>query len=110
MTDWLPPSLAWVKPALAAVTAALSGWWLVAQNQKHSTDCSDLSFRWNKLALEYQGLWDDMYSPDALARLRSLAERGLELSKTANAFPNKKELMERWQDRVVRHHEAAAPA
>ena len=83
---------------------------LVAQNQKHSTDSSDLSFQWSKLSDEYQALWDDMYSADARPRLQRLRERTAELSKRCNAFPNKKRLMERCEDYVVQHHTPAAAA
>ena len=60
ISDWLPPRFGWMKPTLAASTAGLSGWALLAQNQKHSTDCSDLSFQWNKVSGEYKALWDEM--------------------------------------------------
>jgi hypothetical protein len=108
ISAWLPPGLGWLTPTLAALTAVLSGWSLVAQNQKQSTDCSDLSFRWSRLSGEYQALWDDMYSPDAALRLRKLMERETELSKSGHSFPNKQNLMEKWEDHVVRHHTAAA--
>ena len=104
VSDWLPPGYGWVRPTLAAVTAGLSGWSLIGQNQKHSTDCSDVSFRWSRLAIDFQALWDEMYSPDAVVRLRGLMDRMTELSKTSHAFPNKENLMSKWEAHVVQHH------
>ena len=88
----------------------LSAWSLIAQNEKVSTDCSDLSFRWSKLATEYQSLWDDMYSPEAPVRLRMLLERDAEISKSGNALPNRERLLQKWEEHVVRHHTAPATA
>jgi len=96
------------RSILALVTVALSLWSLVAQNQKSSTDCSDLHFRWNRLASQYESLWSDMYSEEAPTLLVNLKEKSAELSKTGAAFPNKRRLMEKWQDYVVHQHVADA--
>jgi hypothetical protein len=106
--DWIPADFGWIKAALAFLTVALSLWLLIAQNQKSSTDCSDLHFRWNRLAAEYQTLWDHMYSDGAAAQLETLTAKSAELSKSGTVFPNKPKLMEKWQDHVVRHHAADA--
>ena len=71
IADWLPQ---WVKPVLMLLTAAISLYLLLQQNQKRVTECADLHFRWSRLANEYKALWDDMYPPDALGRLRALEE------------------------------------
>ena len=61
----IPPAWSWVKPVCALLAAGLSFLSLVAQNQKNGIDCSDLHFKWNRLAAEYEALWDDMYAEDA---------------------------------------------
>ena len=104
ITDWLPHSLQWIRPVLTLVTAALSFLILLQQNQKRITECADLHFRWNRLGNEYKALWDDMYSPDALNKLRGLEEKEAELSKSSTAIPNKKRAMLIWQDHVERQH------
>jgi hypothetical protein len=104
LSDWLPVSLAWLKPTLSALTAAASLWLLVAQNDRSATECADLHFRWNKLATDYRSLWNNMYFEGASARLNSLLEQSAELSKSAVRIPNDTALMEKWQDYVVRHH------
>src|SRR5271168_4492938 len=45
ITDWLPE---WVKPTLMLLTAAISLYLLLQQNQKRITECSDLHFRWSR--------------------------------------------------------------
>lgn len=101
--DWLPAQWNFLKPTLVLGTASLSLWSLVQQYQKNATDCADLHFRWNRLAAEYQALWNDMYSRNATTKLATLAEKRAELSKSGTAFPNKKRLMLRWQEHVERH-------
>ena len=109
MADWLPPSFLWVRPVLALLTAVLSLWSMVAQNQGHATDCADLHFRWNTLASQYEALWNTgMYAADADSILQSLIHKEAEISKTATAFPNHPKRMEKWQDHVVRHHAGMA--
>jgi hypothetical protein len=106
----LPQEFTWAAPALALMTAGLSLYSLVAQNQKSAIDSADLHFRWNKLASEYEHLWDNMYAEDAGPQLTKLDERGMELSKVATAFPFSEKRILKWQDHVEKHHAAAARA
>ena len=106
----LPPGLEWVRPLLALLTAALSAYSLVAQNQKLAVDSVDLHARWNKLAREYENLWDEMYASDALERLQKLEEGGVELSKSGASFGYDKKAMLKWQLHVERHRTAHAYA
>src|SRR5882757_4851993 len=102
----LPKQLSWIRAALALLTAAISLYSVVMQNQKFAVDSSDLHARWTRLANDYQRLWDDMYSDDALETLNALALREDELSKSGTAFPNLRRLMEKWEAHVVSHHAA----
>lgn len=96
--------------ALTFLTAILSLWSVVAQNQKHVTDCADLHFRWLTLASRYEALWNDMYDPGAAATLRQLTQIAAEISTTSTAFPNDAKRMGKWQDLVEAHHHAALSA
>ena len=98
-----------MKPTLALLTAAVSIFSLVQQNQKRSTDCADLHFRWNRLGSEYKALWDDFYSPDSPSKLQALEEKEAELSKSSTVIPNDERAMLKWQDYVQRQH-GLAPA
>jgi hypothetical protein len=104
ITDWLPANLQWVKPVLALLTAAISLFALLQQNQNRVSECADLHFRWSRLANEYKALWDQMYSPEALNKLRELEGKVAELSKSSTAIPNKVRTMIKWQDYVQRQH------
>jgi len=107
VTDWVPKGWA---PVLALLTVCLSLASLVAQNQKKAFECSDLHFRWSRLASDYEALWDDMYSEEAVSRLRALDERGAELSRSGTALPYKENVMKKWQRHVERHHGVPAAA
>ncbi len=101
----LPKESAWlVSAGLSLFTAVLSGYSLIAQNPKRAIDSTDLHFRWNKLAIEYQDLWDNMYADDARAKLMELVEKDAEISKAGNAFPAKERMLLKWQKRVEMHH------
>ena len=104
MTDWLPRGLQWVRPVLALLAAAISFLAVLQQYLRRVTECADLHFRWNRLANEYKALWDDMYSSDALGRLRALEEKEAELSKSGTTLPNNERVMRKWQHYVQRQH------
>ena len=99
--DWLPE---WIKPTLVLLTAAISLYLVLQQNLKRVMECADLHVRWSRLSNEYKALWDDMYAPDALEKLRALEEREAELSKSSMAIPNKARAMLKWQNYVIRQH------
>ena len=108
VTDWAPPGFEWIKAALALLTAAVSFLSLVQQNQKSAMECSDLHFRWNRLASEYESLWDDMYADDAELKLKALGEKEAELSRSSTAFPYRERVMLKWQNHVEKHHGLSA--
>lgn len=104
LVSGIPSSFGWVKPLLAFLTTCASILSLVEQDQKNSWECSDLHFRWHRLAGDYEALWDDMYSQDALKKMKDLDDRRAELSKSGNAIPYKKRRMLKWQNYVEQHH------
>jgi hypothetical protein len=98
----IPAQWGWIKPALAFFTAAVSLLALVSQNQKRSSECSELHFKWNRLSAQYESLWNNVYSNEATQKLDALIERSAELSKSATHLPYRKRLMEKWEDHVIR--------
>jgi hypothetical protein len=111
LSDWVPPQWLWVRPALAALTAAVSAWSLVAQNDKAAIECADLHYRWNKLADEYRTLWDSMYGEDAPQRMQTLFDRSADLSRSAvGRLANDSALINKWQDYVARDHASGVAA
>jgi hypothetical protein len=71
----LPERYIWIRPALILPTTLLSAYSVAMQNQKFAVDSSDLHARWNRLAKEYEAIWEDVYSDDALQRLSVLDDR-----------------------------------
>ncbi|MBI4479560.1 MAG: hypothetical protein HY651_06015 [Acidobacteria bacterium] len=110
LSDGAPEGFEWIRGALVLLTAAVSLLALVQQNQKRATDCSDLHFRWNRLASEFESLWDNVYAEDAATKLALLEEKAAELSRSSTAFPYKKRVMLKWQIHVERQHGVSAVA
>jgi len=99
----LGENLKWIRLALPLIAAAVSAYSVVMQNQKFAIDASDLHARWNRLAKEYETLWENVYTEDAQERLIALDEKAAELSKAGSSFPYKKRTMLRWQEHVEQH-------
>lgn len=93
-----------VPLVLALITAGLSLWSAVHTYTTRATDCSDLHFRWRRLALEFEALWQDMYADDSQATLAALRQKDAELGKSSASYPNDERRLAKWQDHVVRHH------
>jgi hypothetical protein len=102
----LPEAYAWVPPLLAVVTAGLSLYSVVAQNHQRAGDCADLHFRWNRLAMAYRALWDNMEAPDVAAQFGRLDDEAAAVSKAGNGFPASTRRLRKWQRHVVRHRVA----
>jgi hypothetical protein len=108
ISDWLPKEYAWVNPVLTALAAALSVLSIVMQNPKKYAECADLHFKWNRLAGDYKGLWNETYSDDAASILARLNEKGAEFSKTGMWIAYKKKTLLKWENHVLQHHGIAA--
>ncbi len=105
LTTVIPNNLSWIKPALTVLAAALSAWSLVAKNERNAIDCADLHSRWNSLALDYEILWSNTHTKNALAKLESLRRREIEISKSSASMPEDLSLLSKLQDNVTMHHQ-----
>jgi hypothetical protein len=92
------------KALLALVVAGLSIYSIVQQNLRKISECSDLSFRWNTLAIQYSELWNNVYAQDAPSKLHDLLEKGAQISKSAQTLPNDEKTMLKWEEHVLKHH------
>ena len=101
---------AWLKVLPPIIVAGISLVSLVEQNQRRASDCTDLHFRYNNLAIGYESLWNNMYSKDSPSRLKELVSKGSELSKSSvsTGIRYSEKRMEKWQTHVMMHH--AVPA
>ena len=104
----LPAEFAWVRVILTLAVAAVSIYSVVRQNQKFAVDAADLHQRWDRLAREYESVWENIYTEDALARLNAIEERESEVSKSSSAFRYDEKRMLKWENHVVSHRLAHA--
>jgi len=102
----------WVlaRPFLALLAAGVSAYAVAVQNQKLATDCADLFTKWDRLTSEYQAIWENVDSGDAVQRLVRCEETGRELSRAGTAFPNQEKRMLKWQAYVEERRRASATA
>ncbi|MBI4876782.1 MAG: hypothetical protein HY822_19265 [Acidobacteria bacterium] len=106
----VPDNWVWLRPFLALLTAGISAYSVAVQNQKLATDSADLYAKWDKLASEFQAIWENVHADDALQRLFRCEETQREISKAATAFPNREKRMLKWQAYVEERHRASATA
>ena len=99
----LPSEYGWIRIALTVAAAGVNAYSVVKQNQKFAVDASDLHARWNRLAKDYESVWENVYASDAPVRLSTLEERNIELSKAGSGFKYDKRRMLKWETHVVAH-------
>jgi outer membrane murein-binding lipoprotein Lpp len=104
----LPEQYVWIRPALVLPTALLSAYSVAMQNQKFAADSADLHARWNRLAKDYEAIWEDIYADDALECLNALEDRTTDLSKAGAFFKYDKSRILKWEKYVVAHRLAHA--
>ena len=88
----------WIKLAFPVIAAAVSFWLLFSQYGMLARDAADLHSGWNRLAAEYESLWNHLDDPHAEARYHQIYESGEPLSKTGTKFPNRPKRLEYWLD------------
>ncbi|MFN0105543.1 MAG: hypothetical protein ACKV2U_26085 [Bryobacteraceae bacterium] len=88
---------------IAIATMAVSLYSAVIHNQKLAVDAADLHAKWNRLSMDYEKLWENVYTDGAVPKLDALTDRSDELSKSRTLFPNKPKAMLRWQKHVEDH-------
>jgi len=101
---------AWAAPAAAFVSAALSIYSLVAQNQKRSIESADLHTRWAEITTECVHLWESWFDENAIERLGQIEKHAAEASKSSTQFPANKRAMARWMELAEAHHRESTAA
>ena len=95
------PALAQLRPVFALSATGISFSMLVQQYPRRSMDAADLHLRWNKLAHDYERLWENVYTADAPQLLDALTTRAEEISRAGAAFRWEPKVMLRWEKHVV---------
>jgi len=93
----------WLKAGLILIVAAISFYSIVQQSVKKVAECSDLSFRWNSLAIQYQELWNYAYSDEAESTFQTLLQKGADISRSGQTLPNDEKAMLKWEEHVLKH-------
>lgn len=84
-------------------------WRVTSQTYKRAVDCSDLHVRWQKVATEYEQLWENVYHPDAQESLNRVDALADDISKPGIAIGRyDKKLMTKYWDQVIRTRTAHA--
>ena len=92
------------RPFCAIAAAALSGYSVAMQNQKFAVDSADLHARWNRLAKEFESIWENVYADDASEHLNALDDRAIDLSKAAaSGIKYDERRLLRWEEHVVQN-------
>ena len=95
-------------PILFLLVAVVS---VLSQNRRLAIDASDLHSKWNKLALDFARLWEDMYSGGARESLWALEDKAAEYSKSGiPVAPFDSQRMNKWQSHVEMLHCCIIPA
>ena len=98
----IPADYHWLRAALPAIAAALSGFLLVEKHSNKAWTCSHLHARLEKLAADYEDLWSTLDDPAAIPEWKRLQAVGRDLSETATKLPSKVRQLRKWQSFVLR--------
>lgn len=101
----LPPQVAIILSLIVAAATAYSI--AVGLDRKVATMAKLLS-SWKLIALDYEKLWNNVYSADAGVKLQEILKSEEEPADLATTeAPNDQKLLGKWQDRVFSLHRVA---
>ncbi len=86
--------------AISLLAASVSLYSLVAQNSTRALESADLYRRWDKMAAEYQGIWENVLAEDAAARLQATDDKVREAGRSSVPLPANERSLLRWQEHV----------
>lgn len=87
----------WVAVGASVIVAVATAYSIAAGVEKKAATMSKLHAAWNKLASDYERLWDHQWDADAEGILDRLKDRGNQLSEQATTeAPNDQALMDKW--------------
>jgi hypothetical protein len=92
---------AWVAIVLSTIVALISAYSMAVSLERKISTMAKLHSAWNRIAQEYDRLWNHTGDPDAESRLESIIQLEREPSELATIdAPNDQKLLGLWQDRV----------
>jgi hypothetical protein len=94
-------SPSWIPAALAIIAAAANAYSIAVSLDRKIGIMAKLHSAWNRIATDYERLWNHTYDPDAEAKLDEILSQEKEPSElAATDAPNNQKLMSKWQDYV----------
>ncbi|SRR5260370_15648785 len=91
----------WVPAGLAVIVAAISAYSIAVGLDRKISTMVKLHSTWNRIALEYDRLWNHSYEPDAEEQLNKILQDEKEPSELATTeAPNDQKMLQKWQDQV----------
>ena len=96
----------WVPVVLATFTAIITAYAMAGNLDGRIATMAKLHSSWNRLAGDYDRLWNHAYDDDSEETLEDIIARETDASELAvtNA-PNNKKLLEQWQQHVFESHQ-----
>jgi len=96
----------WVPLVLAIATALITAYSMAVNLDGRIATMAKLHSLWSQLATDYDRLWNHTYDDDAEDTLDEVIGRERDASElAATDAPNKKELLEKWQQHVFDSHQ-----
>jgi hypothetical protein len=96
----LPANLHWLRGTAALLSACVSLVSVVLQLQKTATDCSELHWKWNRLAGLLEILRHNPEEAHAPQEFKRLADQAAELSKSGSSIKLKQRVLDKWKQHV----------
>jgi hypothetical protein len=96
----------WVPIVLATITAIITAYAMAVNLDGRIATMSKLHSSWNRLASDYDRLWNHAYDHDSEEILEEIVARERDASELAvTDAPNEKKLLEQWQQHVFESHQ-----
>jgi hypothetical protein len=95
---------AWIPLVLSVIVALLTAYSVAVGLERLVRTVAKLHYSWNRIATEYDRLWNHTYETDAESVYDDLL-RESDLSELATTdAPNDQQLLGKWQDRVIQQY------
>jgi hypothetical protein len=95
----------WVPLVLSLTTAVITSYSVAFGLDSKMRSMARLHSQNSQLATDYERLWNNVHSDDAVSTLNALTRRDHEISASAELdAPNNEKIMARWQDYILRQH------
>jgi hypothetical protein len=100
----------WWSIAMSSAAAVLMAYSIAVGLDRKAAVMAKLHYSWNRLAADYERLWNHWHEDNAEVQLEEILNRAREVSEMGTEAPYDEQLIEKWQDRVNAQYGVATPA